>query len=65
MPLDQERLQAKKLRMAKVALWFVPWLWTVNMVVARTAPGVMDPHLLALGRWSLAGLILGLSLIHI
>ena len=59
MPLDQERLQAKKLRMAKVALWFVPWLWTVNMVVARTAPGVMDPHLLALGRWSLAGLILG------
>ena len=58
MPLEQERMQAKKLRMAKVALWCVPWLWTVNMVVARTAPGVMDPHLLALGRWSLAGLIL-------
>lgn len=59
MPHDVERAQAKKLRMAKVVLWFVPWLWTVNMVVARTAPGVMDPHLLALGRWSLAGLILG------
>lgn len=59
MPHDVERAQAKKLRIAKVVFWFVPWLWTVNMVVARTAPGVMDPHLLALGRWSLAGLILG------
>ncbi len=59
MPHEVERAQAKKLRMAKVMFWFVPWLWTVNMVVARTAPGVMDPHLLALGRWSLAGLILG------
>ena len=58
MPLDQERLQAKKVHLAKLVLWFVPLLWTVNMVVARTAPGVMDPHLLALGRWSLAGLIL-------
>ncbi|NCV64441.1 MAG: hypothetical protein EBW49_11135 [Betaproteobacteria bacterium] len=58
MPLDQERLQAKKTHLAKLVLWFVPLLWTVNMVVARTAPGVMDPHLLALGRWSLAGLIL-------
>ena len=59
MPHEVERAQAKKLRMAKVMFWFVPWLWTVNMVVARKAPGVMDPHLLALGRWSLAGLILG------
>lgn len=59
MQYEIERAQAKKLRTAKVVFWFVPWLWTVNMVVARTAPGVMDPHLLALGRWSLAGLILG------
>jgi len=30
----------------------------VNYVVARTAPGIISPHVLALGRWFLAGLIL-------
>jgi drug/metabolite transporter (DMT)-like permease len=33
-------------------------LWSVNYVVARTAPGIISPHVLALGRWFLAGLIL-------
>jgi drug/metabolite transporter (DMT)-like permease len=32
----------------------------VNYVVARTAPGIISPHVLALGRWFLAGLILAL-----
>lgn len=29
------------------------------MIVARRAPGVIDPHVLAIGRWGLAGLLLG------
>jgi drug/metabolite transporter (DMT)-like permease len=33
-------------------------MWSVNYVVARTAPGIISPHVLALGRWFLAGLIL-------
>jgi drug/metabolite transporter (DMT)-like permease len=39
-------------------LWLTPALWSVNYVVARTAPGIISPHVLALGRWFLAGLIL-------
>ena len=30
----------------------------MNYVVAKTAPGIISPHVLALGRWFLAGLIL-------
>jgi drug/metabolite transporter (DMT)-like permease len=33
-------------------------MWAVNYVVAKIAPGIIPPHVLALGRWSLAGLIL-------
>jgi drug/metabolite transporter (DMT)-like permease len=39
-------------------LWITPALWSVNYIVARTAPGVIEPHMLALGRWALAGFIL-------
>jgi drug/metabolite transporter (DMT)-like permease len=35
-----------------------PALWSVNYIVARSAPGVVEPHMLALGRWALAGVIL-------
>ena len=35
-------------------------MWAVNYAVARIAPGIVSPHVLALGRWSLAGLILTL-----
>lgn len=45
-------------RLALVLLWFAPALWTVNYLVARTAPGVVQPHVLALARWALAGGIL-------
>ena len=45
-------------RMALTLLWITPALWSVNYIVARTAPGVIEPHMLALGRWALAGLIL-------
>ena len=41
-------------------LWVTPALWTVNYLVARTAPGIVLPHMLALARWSLAGAVLSL-----
>jgi drug/metabolite transporter (DMT)-like permease len=46
-------------RIAKVLFWVIPLLWIVNSVIARTAPGVITPHVLALGRWATAGLLLG------
>lgn len=45
-------------RLALWLLWITPALWSVNYIVARTAPGVVEPHMLALGRWALAGCIL-------
>ena len=45
-------------RRALWLLWVTPALWSVNYIVARTAPGVVEPHMLAMGRWALAGLIL-------
>lgn len=48
----------KQTRWALILLWVVPVLWTVNYIVARKAPGVIGPHLLALGRWGLAALVL-------
>ena len=42
-----------------IALLFItPALWSVNYLVGRIAPGIIAPHMLALLRWSLAGLIL-------
>ena len=42
-----------------VALLFItPALWSVNYIVGRLAPGLIAPHMLALLRWALAGLIL-------
>ena len=45
-------------RLALSLLWIAPALWTVNYLVARTAPGIVQPHVLALARWALAGAIL-------
>jgi len=39
-------------------LWIAPAMWTVNYLVARTAPGIVQPHVLATGRWALAGVVL-------
>ncbi len=49
---------AQQTRQALILLWIVPALWSVNYIVARKAPGVIGPHLLALGRWGLAALVL-------
>ena len=48
----------KQTRQALILLWLVPALWSVNYIIARKAPGVIGPHLLALGRWGLAALVL-------
>jgi hypothetical protein len=45
-------------RLALVLLWLVPLLWSTNYIIARLANGLIAPHLLALGRWSLAALLL-------
>ena len=47
-------------RLASWLMWVTPALWSVNYIVARTAPGIIEPHALALGRWALAGVILAL-----
>jgi drug/metabolite transporter (DMT)-like permease len=41
-------------RLALVLVWITPALWSSNYVIARAASGVVAPHTLALGRWSLA-----------
>ncbi len=47
-----------KTRVAQLLIWVIPLLWIVNSVIARRAPGVITPHVLAIGRWLLAGTIL-------
>jgi drug/metabolite transporter (DMT)-like permease len=42
-------------RWAIVLVFVTPALWAVNYLVARRAPGVIEPHVLALTRWLLAG----------
>jgi drug/metabolite transporter (DMT)-like permease len=48
----------RQIKLARTLLWVVPALWSVNYIVARLAPGVIGPHLLALGRWGIAALVL-------
>jgi len=49
---------ANRRRLALEAMLFVPVLWTLNVVIARKASGVVEPYTLALGRWLMAALIL-------
>jgi drug/metabolite transporter (DMT)-like permease len=45
-------------RLALASIWVTPALWSVNYIIARAAPGVVEPYTLALGRWALAGALL-------
>ena len=45
-------------RWALALLFITPALWSVNYLVGRLAPNIIAPHMLALLRWSLAGLVL-------
>jgi drug/metabolite transporter (DMT)-like permease len=49
-------------RWAQVFLFVAPLLWTVNYLVARWSPGVVAPHLLAIGRWTFALVIMMLAM---
>ncbi len=53
-----DRAQRAAPRWAHVLLWVVPALWATNYLIARAATGVIAPNALALGRWSLAALLL-------
>lgn len=47
-------------RLALAMIWLIPALWAANYIIARKAPGVVAPYMLALGRWALAGALLAL-----
>ncbi|MFM6990294.1 MAG: DMT family transporter [Rhodoferax sp.] len=49
---------AGQVRVAKLLFWIIPLLWIVNSMIARRAPGVITPHVLAFGRWLLASALL-------
>lgn len=57
-PVQERSTDAKLERLAVFAVWLVPVLWTVNLVIARKAPALVGPYTLALGRWFLAALVL-------
>lgn len=59
--MQPEAPGAAAVRLAKLLIWIIPLLWIVNSVIARRAPGVITPHVLALGRWTLAALMLGFA----
>ncbi len=46
--------------LARVLFFLAPAFWTVNYLVARWAPGEAAPHILALGRWSIAIVLMAL-----
>ena len=48
----------RELLVAQALIFVAPALWSVNYLVARWAPGVIAPHMLALGRWTVAALVL-------
>ncbi len=48
-------------RFAIALLFITPALWCVNYLVARSAPGVIEPHALASIRWLIASLLLSLG----
>ncbi len=50
-------LEAQRQRLAVWLVMLVPAFWAINYVVARKAPGVIEPYTLALGRWAFAGLV--------
>jgi drug/metabolite transporter (DMT)-like permease len=56
--------QISRYRLALALMLFTPALWTVNYLVARSAPGVIEPHALALLRWLIASALFSLGHWH-
>jgi drug/metabolite transporter (DMT)-like permease len=52
-------VSAAERRLAIALVFVAPALWSVNYLVARWAPGVIAPHMLALARWAVAVVLLG------
>ena len=50
-----------KQRLALALILITPVFWTVNYLVARRAPGVIEPHALASLRWLMAGFLFSLG----
>ena len=50
--------RSRTARWAAVLVWVVPLMWSSNYLIARLASEVIAPHALALGRWTLAALLL-------
>ncbi len=48
-------------RLALALLFIAPALWAVNYLIARSAPGVIEPHLLASLRWLMAAVLFSLG----
>lgn len=51
---NRSAMASKPRRLAWLLLWVTPALWSSNYLIARTADGLVTPHVLALLRWSLA-----------
>lgn len=49
-----------KIRLALFSIWLIPLLWAVNNLLARMAPGVVEPYTLGCMRWGIAGALLSL-----
>ena len=52
---------ANRHNLALALLFIAPALWAVNYLVARSAPGVIEPHLLASLRWLMAAMLFSLG----
>lgn len=48
----------RRIAFAQALVYITPLLWSANYVVARKAVGVVEPHTLALLRWSMALLMM-------
>jgi len=57
-PVGNDSVTPAQLKLAHALIFITPIFWAVNYLVARWAPGVIAPHALALGRWTIAVLVL-------
>jgi drug/metabolite transporter (DMT)-like permease len=51
-------MKLSRASLARILLFVTPALWSANYIVARSAPGVIEPHALAFMRWSIAFVIM-------
>jgi drug/metabolite transporter (DMT)-like permease len=57
-PAGDDRALLRRRRLAQVLLFVTPAFWSMNYIGARAAVGHIDGHQLALGRWTLALLVM-------